>query len=242
MKTFFRKGFKTYYSETPTAMKCIKYLNKKYPFTMPKIDHIAYRNLNNVKKTENLLYSSNYKLMDQLELPTENQDFPRKAFWYKHQYFPRIFLSSISIEKLSPELIEKIKLPEKNINTYNELKELDQYLAWTYYWNEHINHIAIDLSNYGEYFSDIIEEMENDLDLNMNISENDGKYQISIDSQLLQCSTKSDIVDELPKSYIEFVYREILPESKIKIFPTSVDRKEGFDPISANTIFKSTKL
>ena len=122
------------------------------------------------------------------------------------------------------------------------VKELDQYLAWTYYWNEHINHIAIDLSNYGEYFSDIIEEMENDLDLNMNISENDGKYQISVDSHLLQCSTKSDIVDELPKSYIEFVYREILPESKIKIFPTSVDRKEGFDPISANTIFKSTKL
>ena len=84
--------------------------------------------------------------------------------------------------------------------------------------------------------------MENDLDLNMNISENNGKYQISVDSHLLQCSTKSDIVDELPKSYIEFVYREILPESKIKSFPTSVDRKEGFDPISANTIFKSTKL
>ena len=31
--------FKTYYKETPTAVKCIDYLNNKYPFIFPTVDH-----------------------------------------------------------------------------------------------------------------------------------------------------------------------------------------------------------
>ena len=92
MKKFFLSGFQKYYAETPTANKCIRYLSDKYPYIMPKIDHIAYRQLGNIKPLQKLLIDSDYHLMDKINLPTENPDFPKTAFWYKHSYFPRIFL------------------------------------------------------------------------------------------------------------------------------------------------------
>jgi hypothetical protein len=241
MKKFLLSGFQKYYAETPTANKCIKYLNNKYPYIMPRIDHIAYRQLGNVKPLQKLLIDSDYHLMDKINLPTENLDFPKTAFWYKHPYFPRIFLSSIELKNLPSDLILKIN-DYKNIDTYNQLIEHDQYLAWTYFWKNDINHIAIDLSAHPDDFNEIIENMEKDINLKMNSGILDNKFQISFDGHLTQCSTKSDYSENIPKSYIEFVHREILPCNKTKLFPSSIHRKDGFDALNANTIFKSTDI
>ncbi|SVA60169.1 uncharacterized protein METZ01_LOCUS113023 [marine metagenome] len=242
MKKFLLSGFQKYYAETPTANKCIKYLNDKYPYIMPKIDHIAYRQLDNVEPLQKLLLDSDYYLMDEIKLPTENPDFPKTAFWYKHSYFPRIFLSSVQLDNLPKDLISKINDDNKNIDTYNKLLEYDQYLAWTYFWKNDINHIAIDLSTHPDNFDEIIENMEKDINLKMNSSFSKEKFQISSDGHLTQCSTKSDYSENISKSYIEFVHREILPSNKTKLFPSSIHRKDGFDAISANTIFKSTDI
>ena len=242
MKKFLSLGFKKYYAETPTANKCIKYINNKYPYILPKIDHIAYRQLGNVKPLQKLLIDSDYYLMDQINLPTENTDFPKTALWYKHSYFPRIFLSSVQLDNLPKDLISKINDGNKNIDTYNELIKYDQYLAWTYFWKNDINHIALDLSSHPDDFNKIIQNMENDINLKMNSDGSNNKFQISFDGHLTQCSTKSDYIENIPKSYIEFVHREILPCNKKEIFPSSIHRKDGFDAINANTIFKSTNI
>jgi len=65
--------------------------------------------------------------------------------------------------------------------------------------------------------------MENNLELKMNIPKSGDKFSISFDGHLVQCSTTSDYIDNLPKSYIEFVHREILPNNKDKAFPSSAD-------------------
>ena len=130
----------------------------------------------------------------------------------------------------------------KNIDIYNQLIEYDQYLAWTYFWKNDINHIAIDLSTHPDNFNEIIENMEKDINLKMNSDISDDKFQISFDGHLTQCSTKSDYSENIPKSYIEFVHREILPCNKTKLFPSSIHRKDGFDALNANTIFKSTDI
>ncbi len=240
MKNFLVSGFKRYYAETPTANKCIRYLNEKYPYIMPRIDHIAYRQIGNVKPLQKLLFHSNYRLMDKIDLPTENPDFPKTAFWYKHPTFPRVFLSSVKIDNLPKDLQDRMNNNDKNLDLYNEINKYDQYLAWTYFWKDDINHIAIDLSTHPEEFSKIIEEMEQELELQMNIPKSGDKFSISSDGHLIQCSTTSDYINRLPKSYIEFVHREILPINKDKAFPSSIDRKDGFDAINANNIFQST--
>ena len=242
MKKFLVSGFRKYYAETPTANKCIRYLNNKYPYIMPRIDHIAYRQLGDVKSLQKGLLKSNYHLMDKINLPTENPDFIKAAFWYKHPLFPRIFLSSVELKNLPVDLLKELNNNQKNINIYNQLNEYDQYLAWTYFWTNDINHIAIDLSTHPDEFSEIIENMEKDLNLKMNSTQSENKFQISSDGYLLQCSTKSDYIQNIPKSYIEFVHREILPCNKTKLFPSSIDRKDGFDALNANIIFKSTDI
>jgi len=241
MRKFLASGFRKYYAETPTANKCIRYLNDKYPYIMPRIDHIAYRQLGDIESLEKLLVKSDYHLMDKIDLPTENPDFIKTAFWYKHSSFPRIFLSSVGLNNLPIDLKKKLYM-EKNINIYNQLNEYDQYLAWTYFWGNNINHIAIDLSTYPDEFPEIIENMEKDLNLKMNSTNSGNKFQISSDGYLTQCSTKSDYIQNIPKSYIEFVHRAVLPGNKTELFPSSIHRKDGFDASNANTIFKSTDI
>jgi hypothetical protein len=89
--------------------------------------------------------------------------------------------------------------------------------------------MAIDLSKYPDNFEDIITKMVKDLNLNMNVFGSDNKtIMISKDGLLKQCSTKSDVVDGIPKAYIEFVNRSKDENNNIR---------DGFDTFSANNIF-----
>lgn len=228
----------TYYEETPTAVKCIKYLMEKYPYIMPSIDHTAYRNLSK-HNLYNFEYDmdTKYECKGKLDFPLKEGDrYHKHAQWYNHPVYSRLFSSYIDISESDLVMIDKIWMSELTLQQkYNKLKEIDQYMAWTMVWGDSINHIAIDLSNYHESFVNIIDNMIKDLDLSMNIFSNnlDRPYlMVSQDKLLRQCSTKSDLVDGIPKAYIEFVHRDKDPNTNIQ--------RDGFDTFSANNIFEST--
>lgn len=226
-----------YYNETPTAKKCLNYLQKKYPFILPQIDHIAFRSLS-LREALNFddQLDSQYSLMGQLEFTLKKFDrFFKKSFWYKHPIYSRLFSSYITIEDNYQHRINNI-LNDQTLSKeerYNQLKEIDQYLAWTAIWDKSINHIAFDLSQYPDSFEDIISEMVTDLDLKMNpYPGSNSQIVTSQDGLLQQASTKADLVGNIPKAYIEFVNRKYDSETG--------ERRDGFDPFNANELFKST--
>ena len=240
--SFFRtsliKKINQYYKETPTALRCIEYLREKYPFVLPTIDHIAYRFLNfeNYRKFLKDV-DPEFKEGGYLDFPLKKSDkYHKQAYWYTHDVYSRMFTSFIEIPEEDLKLIQKIKESDLNQREkYSKLKEIDQYMAWTTFWGESINHMAFDLSHYPDPFEVIMKEMSDDLKLEMNIFPDNNPrnpmIMVSKDQLLRQASTKADKVDGIPKAYIEFVSRSKDSEGHYR---------EGFDSFSANGIFEST--
>lgn len=233
-KTRLENQIRQYYQETPIANKCISYLLAKYPYIMPQIDHIAYRFLDKSDWIEfNNKLDTNYICRGRLDFPLKTNDrYFKHAHWYSHPIYPRLFASFIDITQEDETTIKQIKDTYPNdIDKYNQLKQMDQYLAWTTVWKDDINHMAFDLSRYPGKFEDLINEMIDDLQLDMNkFGEND-IIMISEDGLLKQCSTKSNIINGIPKAYIEFVCRYKNETGQLR---------DGFDTFSANNIFEST--
>jgi hypothetical protein len=231
----FEKQIHQYYNEASIPNLCVSYLMVTYPYIMPKIDHIAYRFLS---KDDWLNF---HDIMDDKFVCCGRLDFPRKstdryfkhAHWYSHPYFPRVFCSYIDVLESDKDEINIVN--ETNMTDeekYDGLKKLDQYLAWTTIWKDDINHIAFDLSDYPGDFEDIIKGMIDELGLKMNRFGKEGDIiMVSQDGLLRQCSTKSDMIKNIPKSYIEFVDRKKDKNGVIR---------DGFDTFSANNIFEST--
>lgn len=224
-----------YYNETPIANLCISYLMLKYPYIMPKIDHIAFRFLSKEEWLEfHNSMDNDFVCRDRLDFPLKSTDkYYKHAHWYSHPYFPRVFCSYIDVLDEDKDEINIINDTSMTVKEqYDGLKKLDQYLAWTTIWKDDINHLAFDLSDYPGDFEDIIGDMIHGLNLEMNkFGSHGGIVMVSRDGLLRQCSTKSDIVDDIPKSYIEFVDRKRDESGKIR---------DGFDTFSANNIFEST--
>lgn len=229
----------TYYQETPTAKICLNYLKEKYPFVMPQIDHLAFRSLS-VKSALDFdeILDSNYLMIGSLEFPLKPTDkFYKKAFYYKHPVYSRLFSSYIKINDQDQFKIKNIIEDQSlsDLEKYQKLIKIDQYLAWTVIWDKSINHIAFDLSQYPDSFEKIISEMVQDLGLEMNpYPEPNPLVVTSRDGLLQQASTRADYVNGIPKAYIEFVNR--------KIDPRTNERREGFDTFNANQLFESTFL
>jgi hypothetical protein len=231
----------TYRRETPTAIKCLKYLEGKYPFVpcAPKLDHIAYRFIDS---KDSSIFVKNadpgYILGGHLDFPLKATDkFPKQANWYHHPFYSKMFVSFLDISEKDKENIKSVLDSNvTKIEKYNTLKNVDQYLAWASIWGESINHLAFDLSSYPVPFEQIIKEMAEDLQLEMNQcslnNPDNPNIMVSNDLLLKQASTKSDLVDGIPKAYIEFVYRDI--------DPSTGHPRDGFDTFNANGIFEST--
>lgn len=228
--------FKTYFDETPTAKKCLDYLRNKYPYIMPTIDHTAYRFIDkNGWMDFDQKLDTMYICSGQLDFPLKDGDkYYKTAHWYQHHIYSRLFISYITIDDNDKQQIYEIY--NSNLSKqekYKQLKAIDQYLAWVLIWGESINHIAIDLSLYPEPFEKIIEDMATDLKLSMNkFSFKNPLIAVSKDGLLKQASTKSDFVDNIPKAYIEFVFRDYDKKNN--------KLRDGFDTFSANGIFEST--
>lgn len=235
---------RAYYRETPTALRCLGYLENKYPFVKPTIDHMAYRFINR-NNCNNFIKNADpkYVLGGHLVFPLKNTDkYPKEAYWYKHPFYSRMFVSFLDIEdtklKDTKLINDVLSANLTKLEKYNLLKNHDQYLAWTYTWGESINHLAFDLSSYPDPFEQIIGEMKHDLGLEMNQCNLNNPVNplimVSGDLLLQQASTKSDLVDGIPKAYIEFVHRSF--------DPLTGKPREGFDTFSANGIFESTNF
>jgi hypothetical protein len=229
-----KEKIEKYYKESPSAVKCVEYLMKEYPYVMPKIDHMAFRFLSKLDWEEFDKKIYDFSCCGRLDFPLKKDDkYYKHAHWYSHRLFSRIFTSYINILDEDKEMIENIYNSDMSKQEkYNLLKKIDQYLAWTYVWGEDINHIAFELSDYPDDFETILEKMKKELNLTMNKFGNDGtEIMISQDKLMKQASTKSDLVDGIPKAYIEFVDRS---------YDKFGNKRDGFDTFNANNIFEST--
>jgi hypothetical protein len=220
--SFINQKIINYYKSSSIPIKCLNYLNKNYPKNNNKIDHIAFRSIYNKnfqKLNDSFIYYNYQKMSDKYIL-----DSNKYAFWYKNNSnnisTPRIFSSICNIDQTSKNIIDDKYL--SFIEKYNKLLKIDDYIAWTFAFNDEINHIAIDMSDYGNNYYNVINTMIKDLELNMNNV--DDIFQISQDGLLIQCSTKSELFNDYNKNFIEFVKRE----------------KDGFETKNATVILKST--
>ena len=229
LSSFLKNKIINYYETSTTPMKCINYLKLNYPQYNLKYDHIAFRSICNEKYDflKNTFIQDGYHKMNTINIPLSNNDDTFKhAIWFKNQYnkIPRIFLSIGYPTSLENYIIDSNRFSnQEKEDMLNERK--DDYVKWTWLFDTEINHIALDMSDYGDDFYKVIETMINDLNLTMNNSDN--IYQISKDKKLIQCSTKADLFNNKSKNFIEFVRR--------------IDNRDGFEGDNAAVIFESTK-
>lgn len=228
MTHFLSQKLQNYFHTSNTPQKCINYLTKLNGNKI-KYDHMAFRSIysdkfNNISNL--LLMNNGYKNMNEtIHIPQKTHTDAKKiAHWFKNdkQQIPRVFLS---MAEITPEQYQLIKSDMSERNKLKELRKLgDDYVYWTYLYDDEINHVAIDMSDF-EDFEKTIYQMTNDLNLEMNDSQ--GLFQVSADKKLIQCSTKSDFYLGNRKNYIEFVKR--------------IDGRDGFEGNNAYGIFQSTK-
>lgn len=212
---YLSKKLTNYFHTSTTPQKCINYLTKLNGGKI-KYDHMAFRSINFQDFntiTNHLQYTGYLNMNETIDIPIKNKyDSLKYAHWFKDSslLIPRVFLS---IAQLTPQHNNIIKNMPKN-EALRELKKLgDDYVFWTYLYEDEINHVAIDLSDLGEKYEDVIYKMANDLNLEMN--EDQGLFQVSGDKKLIQCSTKADYWNGERKNYIEFVRR--------------IDGRDGFE-------------
>lgn len=225
MNKFLKNKLANYYKTSNTPDLCMKYLRLNYPLNKVNIDHLAFRSItieDNLRIKYNIL-DNGYIQQETFEIPQHKPtDIVKTATWFSHQELPRIFLSYGQPTRLHLEIIESCFPDDMK---YEYLINLgDDYPAWTYMWNDEINHIALNMSYYNNFFG-TIEMMASELNLEMN--DKNGLFQISKDKLLVQCSTKAELHHNIPKNYIEFVKR--------------INGREGFDSSNAYNIFKSTE-
>lgn len=213
-----------------------KYIQHNY-IQNYKIDHIAYRSFNKNIIINNLI-NNGYKVQN------DNYNFNRhnaSAVWLKNpnNIIPRVFISEYDNIYKDTNLIksnldiEKIDYYIKNENKlisytlYNEIHDVNQYLAWTLVFRHHVeNHLAINVENIDRLYKKISKD---------NIVEVSGNLQISEDTKLLQFSTKSennfikftDGYFNIPTYFLEFVER--------------LENRDGFSEKNADVIFDSTQ-
>jgi len=205
------KLLKKYVNLTPT----FRLVKKKYFNNHIKIDHIAHRSFN--YKTLETLYNN-----QSFETQKDIYSFPKMnvtATWMKSSC-SRVFLSQFNGDN---------KVVIKNFNDYLNIKQMNDYVAWTYIHKNDINHIAIEVDDIYE----IVKKIRNDNLIRLNNEYN--PIQISNDGNLLQASTISDKIyhkftngdyNLVPYTFVEFVQRK--------------NNRDGFEVENAKEIFKST--
>tara|TARA_A100001011_G_C14189531_1_gene790652 strand:- start:141 stop:893 length:753 start_codon:yes stop_codon:yes gene_type:complete len=152
---------------------------------------------------------------------------------------PRVFLSTYNDIYNDPNFFDtNIDLNLINWHIYNpnqklsydlykQIRDKNQYLAWTLIFQNKLNHIGIEVDN----IEDVLNKVQKILPLN----NPESPIQVSEDGDLLQFSTKSKLYPhkftegtfEVPRNFIEFVQRK--------------NNRDGFSQKNANVVFNSTK-
>lgn len=248
MNFFLKNSLPKFVKETPSLNKSLSILKRLYPLSIIPIDHIAFRSFFSDMLQEKF---SKMNYVEQGSLSFAKKDI--KAKWYSLEsgniIYPKIFLSEYNTEKLPKDLQKKI-YSKYDSKVYLELKELSQYAAWTYKWKNEINHVAFSTHNLPisiEEIYDILKENEMPV-MALNKSQ---------DKLLTQFSIKSDKVDGINKSFVEFIERKpdlnrmyskchynkkyTFIEEYLNSSIHEFERKVAFEETNAIKIFESTK-
>ena len=234
---FIKTKISRYFETSNTPIKCINYLKAVHPHIPFKYDHMAFRSLYHKDfnyLSEQIEKAGYIRANETLDLnPLAKGLIVNKyAHWFKHKNLnedvPRVFLSQGYPQLHHEGIMNASYLSEKK--RFKRLKKTakdDDYVFWTWLYSDEINHLAVDMSEYGDNFEEAIYDMADKLNLEMNHTNNGSLFHVSGDGKLIQCSTKADFYNGERKNFIEFVRR--------------IDGREGFDTNNANGIFKSTK-
>lgn len=226
-------------------------------------DHIAFRSFNhsdiNINALAKPFLERDYK-------EKGNYRFEQKKLIAKHYenennpMAPKIFISELCIEELSPKsitlieehILKKIQnIPpteellfagtlwgEPEYSVYQTLLEESEYAAWLYAFGFRANHFTVFVNTLNSFNS--LEEVNQFLKTNGHqLNSSGGEIKGTPDLFLEQSSTLADIVDikfkegthKIPACYYEFARR--YPLSDGKLF-------NGFIAKSADKIFEST--
>jgi hypothetical protein len=228
MTKFLNHKIKNYFKTSTTPAKCIEYLLFQYPHKLNNFDHMAFRTITHSKFNElsQIITNHNFENKGTVTIPQKSRkDITRFAHWFKNDNFivPRIFLSMGYTTLYHDSIINSEFY--SNRKKYTKLRKLgDDYITWTWLYDNEINHLAIDMSDYEDFENTILKMAE---DLNLDMNQDEGLFQTSKDGKLIQCSTKADFYEGRRKNYIEFVKR--------------IDGRDGFEGNNAYGIFQSTK-
>ena len=190
------------------------------------IDHIAVRTFQ-PSKMDKYFRNEGYKKMNDLYF------FPQHkacATWYKsNNFIPRIFMSSYlgaNYDVFDYNIIEKYKRDGLTYNQYLDVRESNQYLAWTLLFENKVNHLAFEVDNLESYCKVLVRN-------NYLLNDKENPIKISQDGLLKQASIVADKIPykfldgehNVPYGFVEFVER----------------KRDGFEENNANGIFNSTK-
>ncbi|GAA5219627.1 DUF1338 domain-containing protein [Membranihabitans marinus] len=140
-----------------------------------------------------------------------------------------------------------------SLSDYDNLATESEYAAWVIYNRYYLNHFTIAVHNLPSPFHKLETFNQFVEDLGIQLNSAGGKIKVSGDGLLAQSSTLAGMVEArfkdgetklVPGSYVEFAYREILPEFR-NIKPDHIERhhrREGFETQNADKIFESTYL
>jgi hypothetical protein len=228
-------------NRTPTFNKTIKIVKSN----IIGVDHVAIRTFNPIEIYQKFKRHDYKKQSSIYQFPLFNSI----ATYYHNPkensrgQVPRIFVSSYNspiydhniTHPLDIDIISYFMNHDDKLtyNTYLDIKEKNQYLAWTICFQDEVNHIALEVDNI-ELVNKKIKEA------GIKLNTDNGEIKVSQDGLLLQSSTMSDNIifdfkDKkglIPYGFVEFVQRNYDHEG---------NKREGFEEHNALFIFNSTK-
>jgi hypothetical protein len=224
-------------------------------------DHIAFRTLNyegiNISSMEKIFLELGYK-------ENGHYTFTEKKLFAKHYEHsdpkqPKIFISELLVEKLSPasqEILKKLYLQltpaQKNnpllcasgkhwnlsLSDYQVLKAESEYASWLSAYGFRVNHFTVLINELKKFTT--VEAVNHFLkEKNISLNTSGGEIKGTPQELLEQSSTIagthmvefSDEIYSVPSTYYEFARRYAMPTGNLY---------QGFIAASADKIFEST--
>ncbi|CAA2976215.1 Hypothetical predicted protein [Olea europaea subsp. europaea] len=277
---------KVYLNRNPTA-KAILELVRSIDDDRICYDHFAFRTFgvdgHGIDSLAKFFTDFGYVQREELRFTAKKL----KAFWFSPPSIPhsdagtsafgplpRIFISELLVDQMSPEaqkIIRKYTELSGNGNNYaalasalgtltwkkpsftefQQLARESEYAAWTLVNGYALNHVTISTHRLKSHLRKIGNLNEFIVQNGFKLNSEGGVLKVSPDGLLLQSSTVADstsfqfsdgTIESVPRSYIEFAERLVLPEFKnipeneVKEF----HRRDGFEVGNADKIFEST--
>lgn len=251
-----------YLSVTPLAKKVHELINATQIEDICN-DHIALRTFN-IEKVNLEKLAAHFKVLGYTECGEyhfEAKKLYAKHFEHPNPMAPKVFISELLVEKLSPavqtvihDMVDQVDdsvVTQGNFlysgthwsvdsHTYKMLLEHSEYAAWMAAWGYRANHFTINI-NYLTNFNDIesVNKVIKEAGFSLNTAggEIKGNPEVLLEqSSTLADNAKvkfSDVEMVVPSCFYEFAYRYNKPNGEVYT---------GFVAASADKIFESTNV